>query len=619
MSSRPTKRSRLSELAKSGNMEMVSAAEGFFEALIEAGVTHCFVNLGSDHPAMIEAMAKAKQENSERFPNIITCPSEMVALSAALGFAQVTGNPQCVIAHVDCGTLALGQSIHNASVARVPVLCFAGLSPFTQRGELRGSRTEFIHWLQDVPDQAAILRQYCRYSAEIKGGRNVKQMVNRALEMALSDPKGPSYLMATREVLEESVEKRWLEEELLSPIAQSALAESDVELIAKALMAAKRPLVITSYLGRDVRAPALLEELCDKLPISVVEMVGSDVCLRSNHVAYRGVTVTTHPDVLEADVILIMDCDVPWIPTQGEPKKGATIFHLDVDPLKQQMPLFAIKAIRRLKVSCYIALQQLNAFLDTQCLETVNYGSYFETRSARHASWRKHLGSLEAPVGVSRTTIPYLASTIRRLVPENTIYVLEAVTNAVPLIHHLNLTRPGSLVASGAGGLGWGGGAALGVKLAKPDAFICAFVGDGAFLFSQMESVYWIAKRYTIPFLLIVLNNEGWNAPKVSTLLVHKDGLSSKSHRRDLNMSFDPSPDYSGIAAAAGNAWSARVNHPEDLGAAVTEGVAIVRAGRSAVIDVAVPSMWDETASKGLIPYSGQRHACFICDRGFMK
>lgn len=65
------------------------------------------------------------------------------------------------------------------------------------------SRFRFIHWLQDVPDQAAILRQYCRYSGEVKSGRNIKQMVNRALEMAMSDPKGPSYLMAAREVLEE--------------------------------------------------------------------------------------------------------------------------------------------------------------------------------------------------------------------------------------------------------------------------------------------------------------------------------------------------------------------------------------------------------------------------------
>jgi thiamine pyrophosphate-dependent acetolactate synthase large subunit-like protein len=89
-------------------------------------------------------------------------------------------------------------------------------------------------------------------------------------------------------------------------------------------MGAKQPLVITGYLGRNRKAPALLEELCDKLPIGVVEMVGSDLCIRSDHEAYLGVTVTTHPAVLEADVILILDCDVPWIPTAGKPQKGKT-------------------------------------------------------------------------------------------------------------------------------------------------------------------------------------------------------------------------------------------------------------------------------------------------------
>lgn len=63
--------------------------------------------------------------------------------------------------------------------------------------------SRFIHWLQDVPDQSAIVRQYCRYTGEIKTGRNIKQMVRRALEFATSDPKGPAYLMAAREVLEE--------------------------------------------------------------------------------------------------------------------------------------------------------------------------------------------------------------------------------------------------------------------------------------------------------------------------------------------------------------------------------------------------------------------------------
>ncbi|KAJ5383601.1 Thiamine pyrophosphate enzyme C-terminal TPP-binding [Penicillium concentricum] len=580
------------EIVKDGSL--TSAAENFFEALSEAGITHCFVNLGSDHPAMLEAMIKAKQENKTNFPNIITCPSELVALSAALGYAQATGVPQCVIVHVDCGTLAMGQSIHNASVSRVPVLCFAGLSPFTQNGEMLGSRTEFIHWLQDVPDQAAIVRQYCRYTGEIKTGRNIKQMVSRALQFATSDPKGPAYLMAAREVLEERVGKEYVDGEILSSIAPSALPEQDVELIAKSLMSARRPLVITGYLGRNRKAPALLAELCDKLPITVVEMVGSDVSLRSDHEAYRGVTVTTHPEVLEADVILILDCDVPWIPTAGKPRSGTKVFHLDVDPLKQQMPLFSINATRKLKVGCGIALEQINAFLDKQDINRATYTVEFEERSKNYKTWRESLKALESPLEDGVVSVPYLASRLRDSLPEDTIYVLEAVTNAGHLIHHLSLTKPGSLIASGAGGLGWGGGAALGVKLGKPGSFICAIVGDGVYLFSQMESVYWIARRYDIPFLLIVLNNGGWNAPKVSALLVHKDGLSSKSNRRDLNISFDPSPDYPGIAAAAGKAWGATVTTQSELDPAIKEATDVVQGGRCAVIEVSVPSMWKE-------------------------
>ncbi|CAL5873765.1 uncharacterized protein PFLUO_LOCUS8047 [Penicillium psychrofluorescens] len=533
-------------------------------------------------------------ENSTKIPEIITCPSELVALSAALGYAQVTGIPQCVLVHVDCGTLAMGQSIHNASVSRVPVLCFAGLSPFTQNGELLGSRTEFIHWVQDVPDQAAIVRQYCRYTGEVKTGRNIKEMVYRALQLTMSDPKGPAYLTAAREVLEERVEREYLGEQTLCPIAPSALPESEVELIATALLGAKRPLVITGYLGRNHQAPPLLAELCDKLPISVVELVGSDMCLRSDHEGYLGVTVTTHSEVCEADVILILDCDVPWIPTAGKPQKGTKIFHLDVDPLKQQMPLFLFDTTRRFRVSCAIALKQLNSFLDKQSIDRGRYTKAFEARSNRYQSWQENLRSLEAVSDEGVISTPYLISRMRNALPHDTIYVLEAVTNAGAVINHLNLTQPGSLVGSGAGGLGWGGGASLGIKLAKPNSFICAIIGDGSYLFSQMESVYWIARRYNIPFLCIVLNNSGWNAPKVSALLVHKDGLSSKSNRGDLNLSFEPSPDYPGIAAAAGGAWGATVKAPGELDLTLKEATDVVRNGRCAVVDVTVPSMWKE-------------------------
>ena len=99
---------------------------------------------------------------------------QMVALSMADGYARYTGQPQAVIVHVDVGTQALAAAMHNASCGRAPVLIFAGLSPYSFEGEHRGSRTEYIHWIQDVPDQKQIVSQYCRYAGEIKTGKNVK-------------------------------------------------------------------------------------------------------------------------------------------------------------------------------------------------------------------------------------------------------------------------------------------------------------------------------------------------------------------------------------------------------------------------------------------------------------
>ena len=84
------------------------------------------------------------------------------------GYARCSGKPQCVIVHVDVGTQGLGAAVHNASCGRAPVLIFAGMSPYTLEGELRGSRTEYIHWIQDVPRQGDILGQYCRYSGEVR-------------------------------------------------------------------------------------------------------------------------------------------------------------------------------------------------------------------------------------------------------------------------------------------------------------------------------------------------------------------------------------------------------------------------------------------------------------------
>jgi thiamine pyrophosphate-dependent acetolactate synthase large subunit-like protein len=101
--------------------------------------------------------------------------------------------------------------------------------------------------------------------------------------------------------------------------------------------------------------------------------------------------------------------------------------------------------------------------------------------------------------------------------------------------------------------------------------------------------VYWIARRYEIPTLTIVLNNRGWKAPKNSLLLVHPDGYGSKVTEADLHVEFNPTPDYAGIAqAAAGGAdhlWAVRVGDAAELVKILPEAVEKVKSGIPVVID----------------------------------
>ncbi|KFZ22934.1 hypothetical protein V502_02570 [Pseudogymnoascus sp. VKM F-4520 (FW-2644)] len=187
---RPLSASRnVSNNSKAYQLPGYATSFALFEGLWEAGITACFVDVGSDHPSVIEAIVKGKRERPDRWLKIITYPSEITAISRADGYARVTGRPQAVIVLVDVGTQALGQGIHNASVGRVPVFIFAGLCPYTESGELSGSRTEYMHWLQEPAHQKAIVRQYCRYTGEIRTGLNVKQTIGRLYSLRILRPR----------------------------------------------------------------------------------------------------------------------------------------------------------------------------------------------------------------------------------------------------------------------------------------------------------------------------------------------------------------------------------------------------------------------------------------------
>jgi len=597
-----------------------TASTAFLEALAEAGVRYVFANLGSDHPGLIEALARAQAEGREdTLPKLVVCPHETVALSAAHAYAAVAREPQAVLVHVDAGTQNLGGAVNNAARGRVPVLIFAGSAPYTIEGELPGGRNEFIHWIQDVHDQRGILRNYVKYDNEIRTGRNVRQLVHRAMQIARSEPAGPVYLVGPREVMEEELEPPAADPAAgdpaagdpaagdppagdataaatagapgYSPVAPAALTSEAAEQIAAALAGAQRPLVITSYLGRDPRAVDELVRLCELLAIPVIESVPNYLNFPADHplqCGYQWTTRSQDPLLAEADVILAVDSDVPWIEATSRPSPQAAIYCVDVDPLKYQMAMWHVPARLFAAANSRVALQQIHDVVRRQGLAdpdavAARHAEMAAVHDAQRAEWEAR----ERPAG-SVITPEYLTACVRDAIAgEDALVLSEAVTSFQIVARHLRLNRPGSLISSGGGSLGWAGGGAVGAKLAAPDRTVVCLVGDGSYLFGVPSSAQWVARRYRTPALTVIYDNHGWRAPKQSTMALHADGAAARG--ADFNVSFEPAADLAGIARAAGAAHARAVADPAELPSALKEALAAVHDGTSAVLSVQLP------------------------------
>src|SRR5690606_37767132 len=126
----------------------------------------------------------------------------------------------------------------------VPVLLMAGRTPITQRGHI-ASRTHPIHWGQENFDQAGIVREYTKWNFELRAGQPVDEVVGRALEVALAEPRGPVYLTLPREVLADVERNGEIAIGEPAPVvSEPQPSTSHVETVAEWLAAARRPVIV---------------------------------------------------------------------------------------------------------------------------------------------------------------------------------------------------------------------------------------------------------------------------------------------------------------------------------------------------------------------------------------
>ena len=394
----------------------------------------------------------------------------------------------------------------------------------------------------------------------------------------------------------------------------SGLPEDAVQEIGEALLHAERPLVVTGYLGRDTRAVRKLVKLVDLVKgIKVFDFEAREMSFPASHRAWLTRATGAAPAIRGADVILVLDADVPWIPIKVCPSSSARIFHIDVDPRKEKMQLFDICAEASFNAECHIALQQLHDFIGSSEQLAVHQ-SVLDRRwtelGEAHAKGLELLTERAAPRGDDSVSNNYLFAALRRVLPKTTYYVHDVVTNQIPFMEQLQHELPGTNLSKGSSGLGWGGGAAIGVKLAldkydisekprlkprnpdEPGTLVCALSGDGSFIFGAPSAVYWAQHRIGTPFLSIIVNNGGWKATRSCINDVHPDGVAAKVTDEGLGIDLQhDGPDYVGIAQAASNhtLFGTKVAKASELDAALHEAVAVVeKEKRGALLEVVI-------------------------------
>ncbi len=555
------------------HFEPRTTAEHLLWLLHAHGVEHLFLNPGTDSAPLQEAAA-ALTERGVPIPRVVTCTFEGVALAAAHGYWQVTRRPQCVFVHVDVGTQNLGAMMHNVMRDRAGVIVLAGKTPYGEDPESPGGRSHTIHWQQDVPDQAGVVRGYAKWTLEITRSDMLARAIGRAAQVARGGTPGPAYLMVSRDVLMDPP-ARTLGRTTGFAVPETPVAGPEtVRRVAGLLAGAERPLIITSKTGRREGGFEAVTRLAELAGARVVDTAESGcVNIATDHPLRVRTAATARRLVAEADVIVAADCDVPWIPKFVSPAEDAAVVHVDADPLRLNMPLWTFRSDVSVAAHGSTALVQ---FADA--LPELD-------ASGRWAGFRDVDGvdeaSAEGPIVVRE-----VAAALNAVLRADDIVVEETVTSAGELHSVLTRTLPGTLSGTGSPGLGWGLGGAVGVSMASPDRRVVAVVGDGAFMFGVPTSALTLAAEADAPILVVVLNNAGYRASRTPVFDLFPDGVSAAAGDA-VGTRFRAAPDLAAVGRA-GHAYGETVEDRTDLVPALTRALKALEEGRSAVVDVRI-------------------------------
>ncbi|MEM1674012.1 MAG: thiamine pyrophosphate-requiring protein [Candidatus Bathyarchaeia archaeon] len=553
-----------------------SIAQVLVETLTLCGIKYWFVNSGTEWPPFMEAVSKIWAKGSE-WPKIIICPHEFTATSMAHGYAMVSGDIPLVGYHGTVGTYNALGAIANAFTAHVPLLLLAGSGWITEK--IKGPPA------QGSRDQAAPLREYIKWDCEVKLGEQIPYIVQRALQIAKAEPPGPVYITIPNEVALMRITRINIPSpNLYVPPTTPRPDPSAIMKAAELLVKAENPVIVVDELGRRPAAVRQLMRLAELLAIPVNGALKEFGYM--NFPPDHPLSVSAPLE--DADVIFMIES--PYPSDRLIPNPQAKYINLAIDPL--YMKFYPLSGFRPANISIFAdpaeALAQLYRaslrLLSKNPARRTEIGERFkrirEAHNAQVNALIKEALSVRDKKPIDRRWINYCIGLVKNeddiILINNYGYMYQGSGRFIPGTYFG--TPPSAC-------LGWGLGAALGAKLAAPDKTVIACMGDGSYIYGNPVAAHLTSKKYNLPFLTIIYNNQGWGVPHRILLQEYPEGWAVRYGYVKALSGFEPSLDFTSICKAAGG-YAETVEDPSEVQPALKRALkAVSEEGRQALLN----------------------------------
>jgi len=555
-------------------MSQIPVGGAILARLKALGVDCVICNSGTDFPPIAEGLALARQ-NGVAVPRVVIAPHEHAALGLAHGHALVSGRGQAVMLHTNVGLANGATGVLNAACDRIPMLVMSGRTPVTEAGRF-GSRTVPIGWGQEMRDQAALVREACKWEIELRYPETARQLIDRAHALAHSTPKGPVYLSLPREPLAETVSAA----DLAAPPSMAPFSTApDPAALAEAarwLGDASRPLVIAQRGPGTLAAFQAFAEWAWDWGVAVCSYWNTELAVSTEHPCHVG--PDPEPWLAEADAVLVLDALAPWSPDLHRTASAARVIQLGPDPLFSRTPTRFFPADLCLAGETANAIESLINAMGKAPMRVASRRHRLADASRAH---RERLR--QAAIPSNGMTKEFVSARLGAALSGRSATVFSELGCR---LGPLSREQHGSWFQEPfCGGLGWSFAAAMGAKLADPTRLVVATMGDGSYLFANPASCHQIAEAQRLAMLVLVLNNGGWGAVRDSILGLYPDGAAARENQAPLT-SLEPVPDFTRIAEAS-RAWARRVERPEDLDAALAAALReVTEQERLALLDI---------------------------------